>query len=507
MTSHRVQALWSAQRAFKAYPTLAGDLEVDIAIIGAGITGLSAAYLLSQAGRKVVVLEDKEVGWGTTGSSTGNLYAPVDVHLANILAKHGEETLRTVAACRTEAVDFIAQLIQTHAIDCAFGRAPWFLFTHDSVQAAQIDRELEAARMAGLLASNATPTDFPYQRVAALVQVADQAQLDPLAYVRALAGVLPRDLVKIYENTTVVGVQDGQPCLVQTRRGNIKAQQVIMATHTPKGIYAVQAMMECKREHAIAVRLKAGLPAPGIYWHQQQDQHYSVRPHRDERGEYLVVLGEPMMVGQRQLSQMHFDKLETYARTYFPVEEVAYAWAAQNYRPADLLPYIGTGFMENNVYIATGFAADGLVWGTVAAMIISDLIQGKANPWAKVYDPRRFTPVASAPTFIKENINVASNLVRDYLSSGEIKELDDVQVGEGKLITAQGEKLAVHRDEQSQLHIVSAVCPHMGCIVHWNDAERTWDCPCHGSRFGVDGEVLEGPAFHGLQPKGIQLKR
>lgn len=503
IASKQTQALWSVQRAFKAYPTLAGDLEVDVAIIGAGITGLSAAYLLGRAGCKVAVLEDKQVGWGTTGSSTGNLYAPVDVHLAQIQAKHGDETLRALVDCRSQAIDFIAQLIATHAIDCAFTRAPWFLFTDMATVAPTIRRELEAAHAAGLAVSETVPADFPYPRVMALAQVAGQAQLDPLAYVRALAEALPQDQVRIYENTAVTGVQSGRPCRVQTNRGTVKAQQVIMATHTPKGIYAVQAMMECKREHAIAVRLKGALPPAGIYWHQQSDQHYSVRPQRDERGEYLLVLGEPMLVGQRESTQAHLARLETYARTHFEVEEVVYAWAAQNYRPADLLPYIGTSFTENQVYIATGFAADGLVWGTAAAMIISELIQGRTHPAARFFDPKRFTPVASAPTVIKENLNVVGNLLRDYLSPSASQALDEVSPGEGRVITAQGEKLAVHRDEQGQLHVVSAICPHLRCVVHWNDSERTWDCPCHGSRFSPDGEVLEGPAYHGLQPKGI----
>lgn len=495
------QALWSATTELKTYPQLSGDLEVDVAVVGAGITGLSTAYNLATAGKKVAVLEAMQVGMGTTGSSTGNLYAPIDERLHTIQSKHNEKTMRAVASSRTAAIDFIEQRVQEYHIDCEFERVPWYLFAEPGNDLTnQVEKERKAAEKAGLPVTGEAPADFPY-KVASITNIAHQAQFNPLKYVIGLATAIAGDNCQIFENTKVMQVEDGEPCVVHTNHGTVRAQKVVMATHSPKGIYAVHTAMEPYREYALAVRLKGNLPAGGVYWHIQQMTHYSVRPYHNEQGNFLLVLGEAHKVGHKEHNEESYKKIEEYLRSHFDVDDIIYTWAAQNYKPADNLPYIGTSPMENNIYIATGFAADGLTYGTLASMIISDAILGKENQWAKIYDPKRFTPVASAPKFMKENVDVAVHLVKDYLFYGDIKELKEVKAGEGKTIKLSGERLAAYRDEQGQLHVVSAVCTHMGCIVHWNNAEKSWDCPCHGSRFSVDGEVLEGPAYHNLAKK------
>lgn len=506
-TEHNyTQALWSAITDIKTYAQLSDDIEVDVAIVGAGITGLSTAYHLAKAGKKVAVLEAMQVGMGTTGSSTGNLYAPTGERLHTIQSKHNEEMMRAVASSRTAAIDFIEQRVQEYHLDCAFERVPWYLFaTPDSNLLSQVEKERKAAEQAGLSVSGEAPADFPYQ-VSSITNIAHQAQFNPLKYVQGLAAAITNETCQIYENTKVVQVEDGAPCVVHTSRGKVTASQVVMATHSPKGIYAVQTAMEPYREYALAVRLKGTLPADGIYWHMQQKQQYSIRPYRNEQGNFLLVLGEAHKVGHKEHNEESFKKLEKYLRSHFNVDRIVYTWAAQNYKPADGLPYIGTSLMENNIFIATGFAADGLTYGTLSGMIISDAILGKENQWAKIYDPKRFTPVASAPNFIKENVDVAVHLVKDYLFKKNANELEEIKAGEGKTIKLNGERLAAYRNEQGQLHVVSAVCTHMGCVVHWNNAEQSWDCPCHGSRFSVDGEVLEGPAYHNLKKKSISNK-
>ncbi|MDQ3396085.1 MAG: FAD-dependent oxidoreductase, partial [Bacteroidota bacterium] len=300
------------------------------------------------------------------------------------------------------------------------------------------------------------------------------------------------------ENTNVLKVDEGDPCTVHTNHGKVKAKQVIMATHTPKGIYAVHTAMEPYREHAMAVKIKEQLPARGIYWHLQQNQHYSLRPYSNGNDHFLLVLGEPYKVGHENNTEENFKKIEEYVRANFEVKSIEYTWAAQNYKPADLLPFIGKSPMENKIFIATGFAADGLVYGTLSGMMISDMILGIENPYEKIYSPTRFTPKASAPKFFKENVDVAYQLVKDYLFYGDADEVKEIKVGQGKTIKLNNERLAAYRDESGTLNLVSGICPHMGCVVHWNNGEKSWDCPCHGSRFGVDGEVLEGPSFHGL---------
>ena len=494
------QAIWSAHSNPKKFPQLTTDLSVDVAIIGGGITGITAATLLAKAGKRVAVLEALEVGKGTTGSSTGNLYAPIGTGLSQIAKKHNEKTLKEVVASRIGAMNTIEHWVKALNIDCEYEQVPWHLFTtlEDQSQDDWVQKELEAAQNAGLTVQNTPTTGFPLSNVSKILTVAGQAQFNPLKYVQGLAAGLPIENCQVFENTKVLKVEDGEPCIVHTSQGTVRANQVIMATHSPKGIYAVHAAMEPYREFALGVRLKGDLPPPGTYWHMVSSDMYSIRPYRHETGNYLVVLGQSIKVGNKRNTVENFEDVEKYLRSHFEVDKIAYTWAAQNYKAADHLPYIGTSPMEKNIFIATGFAADGLVYGTLAAMIISAEILGEGNNWSDLYDPKRFTPLASASQFIKENVDVAKHLLKDYLFYGEVDSIKEIKPGEGKTTKLDGEHVAAYRDDQGQLHLVSAICPHMGCVVHWNNGERTWDCPCHGSRFSTDGEVLEGPAYGNL---------
>lgn len=493
------EAVWETASNPVQFSELSKDITVDVAIIGAGITGLTTAYQLLKTGLQVVVIEQKSVGMGTTGSSTGNLYAPIDERLFSIESKHDEATMKAVAASRIAAIDLIEKIASDLNIACDFTRAPWHLFENGSHpdQDSMVMKEFEAAKKIGLPATNVIPDNFPLP-ANTIVSIANQAQFNPLKYVQGLAAYLKSTDCAIYENTKALEAKDGNPCKITTNRGTISAKKIVMATHTPKGIYGVHTAMQVKREYAMAVKIQRNLPAPGVYWHALGAQQYSIRPYKNEKGEFLLVLGEPHKVGEKENNETCFQKIEDYIRKHFSVESIAFKWAAQNYKPADNIPYIGSSPLENNTYIATGFAADGLVYGTLAGTIISDLIAGKENKWAEMYDPKRFTPVASATSFVKENFTVAKHLLKDYIFYGQADALNEIKPGEGKTIKLDDERLAAYRDESGTIHTVSAICPHMGCVVHWNNAEKSWDCPCHGSRFSFDGEVLEGPAFHNL---------
>ncbi len=498
------QAVWSSTSFPASYPALTGDKSADVVIVGAGITGLSTAYHLLKAGKRVVILEQLEVGHGTTGSSTGNLYAPIDERLYSIGSKHNEEAMRMVAESRMAAISFIEQRVEEYHMDCDFQRVPFHLFTtkETSDQNSQVQKEKEAAEKAGLTVHHTAPLDFPFP-VDTSITIERQAQFNPLQYVQQLAAALAENPnCEIFENTQVTKSGDGTPCVVHTASGTVTAEYVVMATHSPKGVYGVHTAMEPYREFAIAARLKGSLPAPGIYWHVQSNQQYSLRPYRGETGNYLLVLGEPFKVGSKTYNEDSVDKIVAYLRKHFDVDEIEFIWAAQNYKPADNLPYIGKSPMENHTYIATGYAADGLTYGTLAGMLISDGILKKDNSWVEMYSPTRFTPVASAMKFAKENITVATHLLKDYLFYGEVDELKEIKPGEGKTIKLNNEHLAAFRDQQGKLHVVSGICTHMGCVVHWNNSENSWDCPCHGSRFGIDGKVLEGPAYTDLAKPG-----
>ena len=491
MSAVTTPTLWSDTVEDGRYSSLIGNHVVDVAIIGAGITGLTAALHLKEAGLRVAVIESGRVGAGTTGASTGNLYAPVGPRLASIEDKHGLDTMRAVAQGRAVAVDFIERTVATHDIDCGFKRVAFHLFSAPDDEAAkEVDQEFKASSRAGLEPSNIAPADFPFL-ASALCTVPGQAQFNPLQYVRGLAAALEGPECLIFEESQVVDTQDGEPCVVKTALGSVTAQHVIKATHTPQGLYAVHAAMIPKREYVMVARVKESLP-PGIYWNANRAWHYSIRPLSNAEGNFVMVLGQSHKPGEQKEADL--DTMKRFIRSYFDADSIDYTWAAQNYQSADLLPYVGTTLMEKRTWIATGFAADGLVWGTMAAQMISDGILKHHNQYLDILDPQRFTPVASAKNFMKESVAVSGYLLKDWLFYGQEESLAQIGAGEGKTLTVDGEKVAAYRDESGRLSVVSAVCTHMGCIVHWNGLEKSWDCPCHGSRFSVDGVVLEGPA-------------
>jgi Rieske Fe-S protein len=357
------------------------------------------------------------------------------------------------------------------------------------------------AEQGGLTTMDEVPFPLP---IDVGFSVPNQAQFNPLQYTISLAQKIQSEHCFIYENTKVTNISDGEPCTLETTGGKVTASKVIMATHTPKGIYLVQTSLEAYREYAVAATLNGTYPGPGIFWDMIGMEHYSIRTYDTPEGQVLMVLGESHKVGTKEWNNACFQKLEAFLHGKFDVASVVYKWSAQQYKPADGIPYIGISSGNKNTYIATGFAADGLTYGTLAAMIISDEISGRENKWNKTYKASRLTPVASFGKFVKENVSVGFHLIKDYLGKDEAEQFSEVRTKEGRIMELEGKKCAVHRDETGNLHIVSAVCTHLGCVVHWNFGEQSWDCPCHGSRFRVDGEVIEGPAIDGLKKLGPQ---
>jgi glycine/D-amino acid oxidase-like deaminating enzyme/nitrite reductase/ring-hydroxylating ferredoxin subunit len=490
-------AIWKDKAEQSSFTALQSDINVDVAIIGGGITGITAAYNLSKAGKKVAVLEAWKIGDGDTGSSTGNLYCTIgSPGLHTIKSKFDKERLREVVESRASAVDFIEARIREYNIDCDFRRAPWSLFTEDSKGQSFVEKEKEAAEQAGLTVTEnvSFPVDVKYG-----FTVDGQAQFNPLQYTVALAKNIVSHNCSIYENTKVTKIDEGDVCTLQTTGGKVTAQYIVMATHTPLGIYLVHTSLGPYREYAVAVKLNGEYPQPGIFWNMQEQEHYSMRTYDTTRGKVLMVLGEMHKVGHKENNEQCFDVLENFLRKRFDVASVEFKWSAQQFKAADGIPYIGLSSGNKKTYIATGFSADGLTYGTLAGMIIPDQILGKENKWSKTYDASRITPVASAKQFVKENVDVAAELIKDYLGKADAKQFDEVKAGEGKIMVVDGKKCAVSRETTGGLNVVSGVCTHLGCIVHWNQAETTWDCPCHGSRFTTKGEVIEGPAIAPLK--------
>jgi glycine/D-amino acid oxidase-like deaminating enzyme/nitrite reductase/ring-hydroxylating ferredoxin subunit len=490
-------SIWKDKAEETSFPPLRADTVVDVAIVGGGITGLTAAYILSRAGKKVAVLEARKIGEGATGSSTGNLYCTIgSPGLHNLRSKFNEEKLKEVVESREAAVDFIEARVKEFEIDCQFRRVPWGLFADNDEGKSFVEKERKAAEDAGLVVSQNFGIPL---KIETGFTVENQAQFNPLEYVKALSKNISSSNCSIYELTKVTDVKEGEECVVSTAGGKVTANQVIMATHSPKGIYAVHMNMGPYREYAVAVTLKGDYPAEGIWWNVLSNEHYSMRTYDTTKGKVLMALGEMHKVGQKENNHECYDNLEKYLRQRFDVASVEFKWSAQQFKAADGIPYIGLSTGNSKTFIATGFSADGLTYGTLASMIISDKILGNENRWAKTYDASRITPLASAKEFIKENVNVAFEFIKDRFTKYDADEFAAIKEGQGKVMEVDGKKCGVYRDETGRLHVVSAVCTHMGCINHWNEVEQSWDCPCHGSRFSIDGEVLEGPAYTALQ--------
>jgi glycine/D-amino acid oxidase-like deaminating enzyme/nitrite reductase/ring-hydroxylating ferredoxin subunit len=494
------KSIWQSTSAVIGFPPLAHDLEADVVIIGGGITGITAAQLLSRAGRKVVVLEAMKIGGGTTGNSTGNLHVTVDQNLYLLTEKWGRQNAAAVVTSRQEALALIEKTVAEYGIACDFRRQPHYIFPTTAGQLRQMEQEHQALLAAGIKAEVVHDLPLPFRADRAL-RIEGQAQFQPLTYVRMLARAIASDGCRIFEDSQVLEIDDDR-MLVSTAGGKVRAASIIMATHTPKGFNVLQTELFPYREYGLAARLGNGSYPEGLFWTLEKPSH-SLRSFEWEGKKYLIVIGEEHKVGQQTAAEDYFRKVEEFTRSHFAVDTVAYRWSAQNYQPADGLPFIGRSVGAENVHLATGFATNGLLYGPLAAMIITDRILGHRNKWEDLYTARRFTPVKSAKGFVKENVDVAMHYIKDYLSPGGYGKPEEVQTGEGKLVKAEGEHLAVSRDQQGRWTALSPVCTHLQCIVHWNPMEKSWDCPCHGSRFRTDGKVIEGPAIHGLERKKL----
>jgi glycine/D-amino acid oxidase-like deaminating enzyme/nitrite reductase/ring-hydroxylating ferredoxin subunit len=495
----KTRSIWesTAKPGYK-FPSLTSHQESDVVIIGGGITGLTAAMLLSDAGKKVIVLEALEIGLGTTGNSTGNLYVTVDEHLSNIKKKWNAETMKAIVQSRTEALNLIEMTINKYNIDCDFYKTSFNYFAESLNEDIEkfIKEEAEALTESGVKVVVGGNPGLPFDAKKS-ISVDGQAQFHPLKYIRKLAENL-KDKCEIYENSQVIDVDEDEG-IVKTKDGSVKAKHIIMATHTPKGVYMVQTFLGPYREHGVAAELLSGEMPKGIFWGLNKPKH-SVRCFKEGDKNYVMVIGDKYKTGHGEDTNEYVKRLEDYLKSHFNIGPITHIWGGQHYRAADGLPYIGKH--GDATYFLTGFATDGLVYGTLASMIVSDMIIGRQNKWENTYKLGRFTPVKSFKEFFKENADNFVQYLKDVPWS-DVDSLKEIPEGEGRIIEKHGEKLAVYKDENGATHVCSAVCTHMKCIVNWNPSEKTWDCPCHGSRFKTTGQVIEGPAVIDLPSKKI----
>ena len=493
-------SLWLERAPGSEHPSLTGDREFDVAVLGAGIAGVSLALELAEAGMRVGLLEAGRVAGGASGNSTAKISSLHALTYDQLARRQSADVARAYGEANEGGLAAIAKRVEELGIDCDFERRDNFTYALDASEVSQLEREVEAAVGAGLPASLVRDTELPFP-VAGAVKFTDQAQFDPVAYLRALAARFVELGGELFEHSPATGVSDGDPCEVEVRGGHrVRAGHVAVTTHFPfldRGLYFARQHPE--RSYVVACRIRGEVPK-GMYISTESPAH-SLRQIPDPGGELLMVGGESHKTGQGDSGES-FSRLAAWAESNWEVESFEYRWATQDPIPTDKVPFIGKlhPFSER-LLVATGFRKWGYAAGAISARILSDRIHERDNRWADAFDPGRIRPRASAGSFAKENANVGVRFVADRFHRHGSAE--DLAPGEGALLGDGLSQRAVSRDESGTLTAVSARCTHLGCIVKWNSAERSWDCPCHGSRFAPDGQVIEGPAVDPLPPRPL----
>jgi glycine/D-amino acid oxidase-like deaminating enzyme/nitrite reductase/ring-hydroxylating ferredoxin subunit len=412
----------------------------------------------------------------------------------------GEEGARLIAESKASAIDRIETFVRQLGVECGFERVPGYLFAETRRSVRELKRELKAARAAGFAVELVRDTPLPGPMIRAALRFENQAQFDPAPYIEALAERIDGDGSRIFEDTHVTAIEDGAPCRLSTGRGLVIARDVIVATDSPvSNRFVLHTKLAAYRTYVIAARARKPEEVSGLFWDTQDPYHY-VRL----CGETAIIGGEDHKTGMDSDPSHRFAALEAWARDRISLGDVAYRWSGQVMEPVDGLPYIGRNPLSKHVYVATGFAGNGMTYGTLSGMILSDLVRGAQNRFAELYDPSRKKPLASMRTFVSENKDFPMCFVSDRLAAPEAQTLSEVPQGEGRIMKAGGKKVAVYREPTGSVRACSAVCPHMGCLVRWNNSENSWDCPCHGSRFDTDGRVLHGPATSALEAVALE---
>lgn len=482
-----------------------GDLpnSCDVVVIGGGITGLTTALLLQQQGLKCVVAEAKNIGFGTTGGTTAHLNTIFDTPYYRVQDDFGKEDAELYAQGGVEAISLVEGFCKTFGINAGFSKKTGFFFATDAKQAEELEKIVTSAKEVGLPMDfiNDSPFPIPYEKIAA---IEGQAQVHSTQYLSGLAMAFRSLGGIILENCRVTGITDKDTVEVETSQGKIMASQAVYATHIPPGVNILHFRCAPYRSYAIACTLKDDKYPDALGYDLETPYHY-YRTQEVNGKKYLIAGGEDHKTGHEENTDQCFRRLEAYISRYYDISEVNYRWSSQYFESTDGLPYIGKlPGTTGNVYVATGFIGNGMTLGTLAGKVISDLILAKESPYKKLFNPSRVKPVAGFQDFVKESADVVQRFIADKIKPETLKELTAIAPGEAKVVRADGQLIALYRDEQNHLHAVNSACTHVKCTVGWNNSEKTWDCPCHGSRFSMDGEMLTAPARKDLEK--INLK-
>ncbi len=498
---------WITSQEMPKFDSIQHDVEVDVAIVGGGLTGITAAYLLKKAGAKVALIERERCASADTGHTTAHLTMVTDLRLHQIVKKFGKEGGRAFWEAGSVGTDEIYSIASTEKIDCDFRWVPGYLHAslRDNTGTNERERLEQDASLAQELGFGGEFMEVvPYCNRPG-VMFRNQAKFHPRKYLAALLRTIPGGGCHVFENSNVTEFED-KPLGVKIGDKKVRCDFMFIATHNPlmgnTGAFSAmlfQTKLALYTSYVLRAKLPGGSLPEALFW-DTTDPYYYLRVDRQPDGDYAIFGGEDCKTGQEKDPMEVFQRLEAEMKKWLPQAEVQHRWLGQVVETNDGLPFIGE--TAERQFVATGFCGNGFTLGTLAAMMARDQFLNRPNPWRDLLDVHRKKLLGGTWRYLTENVDFPYHFLRDRLARGDKSSLDEIARGDGKIINLDGKKVAVSRDEQGKLTLLSPVCTHLKCIVKWNRADRTWDCPCHGSRFHATGEVFSGPAEEPLEKVG-----
>lgn len=472
----------------------------DVVIVGGGITGVSTSELLQRNGLSCLLAEAQTLGFGTTSGTTAHLNTLLDLSYADLEKKFGEKKAKLVLKATREAISFVKKNVTDYTLDCDFARKKGFLFSQNDTQTKELKNIYDASLLAGceVLYVDEIPIPLPFIKA---LRFGDQGQMHPVKYIFGLAKIFEESGGHILQQCRVSNVEENNSGLLEiaTSKGLIKARHLIYATHIPPGVNVLHFKCAPYRTYAVACILENNDYPDSVVYDMDEPYHY-YRTYEMNGQKFLIAGGNDHKTGEEENTDHCFRDLEGYLRKHFSIKEIAFKWSSQFFEPVDGLPYIGhLPGNPSNVYVATGYGGNGITFSQVAAQLLTDLILRKENDYEDLFNPARIKPVAGFSNFIKEAADVVGHFISAPFEGEKIEEITQIVPGEARVITFENNKLAIYKDLNGKIYPLNPACTHIKCLVAFNDTEKAWECPCHGSRFSIEGEMLTGPARKDLE--------
>jgi glycine/D-amino acid oxidase-like deaminating enzyme/nitrite reductase/ring-hydroxylating ferredoxin subunit len=466
----------------------------DVLIVGGGITGITAGLLLQRAGKSVMIAEAHNIGFGTTGGTTAHINNFFDSPYDQVIKNFGEDKGKLLAKAAHQALSLIKKHVEEFEIACGYKELSGYVYSQDKKQSKELEDIFDASKKAGIDVnySKNIPVTIPFEKA---IEFKQQAQFHPTQYIYALAKEFEKSGGVLIENCRITGVEENEILDISSNNGSFKAKNLIYATHIPPGVNLLHFRCAPYRSYAMAIKLKNKNNYPGGLAYDMYDPYHYFRTQEVDGEKYFIAGGEDHKTAHEENTEACFTRLEGYVRKFYDVDSIAFRWSSQYFEPVDGLPYIGhlPGHPQN-MYVATGYGGNGMTYSAIAALTLTEMIVNNKSEYEKLFDPNRIKPVAGFSNFVKEAADVTGNLIGGIFPKEKLEELADLAPGEARVIKYEGHSVALYKDEEGNLHAVNPACSHIKCTVGWNAVEKSWDCPCHGSRFSYNGEVLTAPA-------------